>query len=101
MDGDEPRSFPQLRLFLWFAVPLVLAAAAYVHWFQAPPDPQSALPWDDEARREVQSVVENRFVEPLTHDRSDALFDAAMKGYVVRLDPFSRYFTAAERGALD
>jgi carboxyl-terminal processing protease len=100
-DRDEPGPLAHLRRILWFAVPLALAAAAFVRWFQAPPSGDSTLAWDDRARREVQSVVERRFVEPLTKERAEALFDAAMKGYVERLDPFSRYFTAAERGALD
>lgn len=57
--------------------------------------------WDDAARREIQGIVESRYVEPL-HDRdARELFDAAMEGYVGGLDPFSAYVPPSERRTLD
>lgn len=92
---------PSLRLFALVVVPLLLAAGVSIHWIQRPAAPEPVFAWPDEARREVQGVVESRYVEPVTKERSEELFDAAMKGYVEGLDPFSRYFTQTERGALD
>jgi carboxyl-terminal processing protease len=89
-----------MRTFLLVALPLTAAAAFAVHWLQSShADP--ALAWPDDARREVQALVENRYVDTITAERSDELFDAAMRGYVGELDPFSRYFSASERPALE
>lgn len=63
--------------------------------------PDSRLLWDDDVRREVQAIVEYRYVDPLDEVREQELFDSAMRGYVGELDPFSRYFSADERPDLD
>src|SRR5689334_7240309 len=57
--------------------------------------------WSEPARREVERLVAERFVDPVGTERSQRLFDAAMRGYVEELDPFSRYFTAEEKKTLD
>lgn len=63
--------------------------------------PDSRMVWDDDIRREVQAIVEYRYVDPLDEQREQRLFDAAMRGYVGELDPFSRYFSPEERPDLD
>lgn len=98
---DTPDARPSLRLFVLVVVPLLVAAAVSIHWIQRPAAPEPVLGWPEEARREIQGVIESRYVEPITKERADRLFDAAMKGYVEDLDPFSRYFTEKERAALD
>jgi carboxyl-terminal processing protease len=82
-----------------FAAAVAATTFLSVHLTQREPGPSN--PWPEDARREVQALVETRYVEPVTPDRADELFDAAMRGYVQDLDPFSRYFSAAERAALD
>jgi carboxyl-terminal processing protease len=96
-----PARGPRLWLIALVAVPAAVAAAAIVHWQRRPPAPAPTSAWADDARREVQGIVDGRYVEPITEDRAERLFDAAMKGYVEELDPFSRYYTAKERVALD
>jgi carboxyl-terminal processing protease len=89
------------RLIALAAVAAALAAAGFVQWQRRPPAPSPTSAWDDEARREVQGVVDGRYVEPIDAERAERLFDAAMRGYVGDLDAFSRYYSADERGALD
>jgi len=64
-----------------------------------PGDPETF--WDEAARREIQAIVERRYVEPIDDAAARRLFDRAMSGYVEGLDPFSRYFPADERKALE
>jgi carboxyl-terminal processing protease len=90
-----------LRVGGFFLLGLVVAALAVVRWFDRPSAPAPKLGWPEEARREIQGVVESRYVEAITAERQEELFDAAMKGYVEDLDPFSRYYTAKERAQLD
>jgi carboxyl-terminal processing protease len=61
----------------------------------APGEP--TLHWDDALRRQVQAVVETRYVDPLDEERSRRLFDAALQGYVGALDPFSSYVPPDEK----
>ncbi len=49
---------------------------------------EQQLAWDDDVRVQVQSIVGRRYVEPIHPELEQELFDAAMKGYVGRLDPF-------------
>jgi len=77
--------------------PLILAGALL--WARrvasAPGDP--TLAWDDDVRREVQAIVEKRYVEPISEEQAQRLFHAALQGYVSRLDPFSRYVAPGDR----
>jgi carboxyl-terminal processing protease len=87
----------------WLVASLAALAgsAALILWLRPHGAPEPVQPWDDDARRELQGVVESRYVDPVDARRADELFDAAMRGYVEQLDPFSRYFSAEERSALD
>lgn len=99
---DEPADArPSLRLFVLVVAPLLLAAALSIHWLERPGAPEPVFAWPDDARREIQGVVESRYVEPITKERSEQLFDSAMRGYVEGLDRFSRYFNEKERATLD
>ena len=81
--------------------PAVLAAALLYarHVTSSPGDP--TLFWDDDVRREVQAIVEHRYVDPVDEERSRHLFQAALQGYVSRLDPFSRYVPPEDRRRQD
>jgi carboxyl-terminal processing protease len=102
VDDDDFDGGFDWKLYAAFVVPLAVGAAVFVHflqhaWTRAPSD----VGWSDDARREVQSIVESRYVEPVGDERSEALFDAAMKGYVEELDPFTRYYSAKDRATLE
>ncbi len=92
----------QARPFFLLVSPILLGAAlwAVIH-FRPHHDSGDLLYWDHAIHEEVQRTVDGRYIEPLDESRQRELFDAAMQGYVGRLDPFSRYFTPAERRALD
>jgi carboxyl-terminal processing protease len=96
--GRGPRP---LRIAAAFVATVAVAAAALLLLMRRAPAPEPSLAWPDDARREVQALVESRYVDPMTAERADRMFDAAMRGYVGDLDQFSRYFPASERTALD
>jgi carboxyl-terminal processing protease len=98
---DDSSAERSARRWLTLGLALLAAAVAFVLWMRRHGAPDPAQPWDDDARRELQGIVESRFVDPVDARRSDELFDAAMRGYVEDLDPFSRYFNAEERTALE
>jgi len=100
-DSTGRATGPRLWLIAAVAVPAAVVAAALVHRQNRARAPEPSSAWADDARREVQGIVDSRYFEPVDRDRAEALFDAAMKGYVEDLDPFSRYYTAKERAALD
>lgn len=102
MTRDDGRSFlPTVRGAAVFLVTACAASAALFHFAHRAPPREPSLEWADDARRELQGVVENRYVEPMTPERAERQFDAAMKAYVHDLDQFSTYFPAGERLALD
>jgi carboxyl-terminal processing protease len=85
------------RLALLLVSPLVLAGALlWARRFVSTP-PEPTLPWDDDVRREVQAIVEQRYVEPIDGPQARRLFHAALQGYVSHLDPFSRYVPPEDR----
>lgn len=90
-----------MKLVVLVVLPLVAAVGAFVLWQRRAPTPAPTSEWPDDARREVQGIVESRYVDPIPPARADELFDAAMRGYVEDLDAFSRYYSAKERAALD
>lgn len=57
--------------------------------------------WDDAVRRDIQAIVESRYVDPIGDAEARRLFDEAMRGYVEALDPYSRYVPAEDRPALE
>jgi len=79
----------------------LLATSLLVVWLTHDPAPTSDLFWQDDARIEVQELIEDHYLEPLTDEVEQHLFDSALRGYVRGLDPFSRYFDAAERRELE
>lgn len=81
--------------------PLVLAAALLYARRVATSAGETTLYWDDDARREVQAIVERRYVDPLDAERSRKLYQGALQGYVSRLDPFSRYVAPEDRKRQD
>jgi len=97
-------SDPRRRTLVIFAaasVALAVAAGAALQRRRRPAAPEPTTAWADDARRELQGVVESRYVTPIDQERAEELFDAAMRGYVEDLDPFSRYYAAKERSSLD
>jgi len=94
------------RHLLGAALLFVVSPAAFVAvllWTRSrathPGEPE--LFWDEAARREVQAIVERRYVDPLDDEDARRLFHEAMSGYVSGLDPFSRWFPPSERRALE
>jgi len=90
-----------LRVFLVVVSYSMLTTTLGLLWLSRMGEPEPELPWNDDARREIQTLVEQYYVEPLDDGDAVELFDGAMKGYVGGLDPFCRYFTPEERRALD
>ena len=88
-------------LFVLLLSHAALATAIVLLWARSDPAPESDLYWNDTERLEVQSLIEQRYVDPVDPVRAEELFHAALNGYVHRLDPFSRYFSPAERRELD
>lgn len=90
-----------LRLSLVVFSYALMATSLGFLWVRRSVDPEPELFWHDEARREIQSLVENRYVDPLTDSDAEDLFDSAMEGYLAGLDPYSRYFPEDGRQELD
>lgn len=100
-DDDDFAARRVANRWLVASLAALAGSAVLVLWLRPKGTPEPVQPWSDDARREVQGIVESRFVDPVDGKRAEELFDAAMRGYVEQLDPFSRYFSAGERSALD
>ena len=89
-----------LRTTFLIVSPLLFAMVLFTLLRLRPWD-RPDLYWDDGVRERVQRIVGTRYIEPLDEAQERELFDAAMRGYVGTLDPFSRYFDEDERRELD
>lgn len=89
------------RLAFLVVSPLVFFAALLTarRVLEAPGDPEGF--WDDSLRREVQAIVERRYVDRIGEAEARRLFQSALQGYVSRLDPFSRFVPPEEKSQLD
>lgn len=89
------------RLAFLVVSPLAFALALFLvrRFVQSPGDPDTY--WDDGLRREVQAVVQNRYVDPIDEREARRLFEGALQGYVASLDPYSRYVPPEEKGRVD
>lgn len=89
------------RLLLIVFSYTMLATSLAIVWSIRNTRPEPELFWSDDVRREVQELVEDRYVDPIDDTRAEELFDASMWGYVGQLDPFSRYFDADGKRELE
>jgi carboxyl-terminal processing protease len=89
------------RLLLIVFSYTMLAASLAIVWTVRNVVPEPELFWSEDVRREVQGLVEARYVDPVDDERAEALFDSAMWGYVGQLDPFSRNFDAESKHELE
>jgi carboxyl-terminal processing protease len=90
------------RAWAFFVVsPAVLLGALWLarRTVTSPGDPDTY--WDDDLRREVQAIVEARYVDPVSEEEARRLFHAALQGYVSELDPYSRFFPPEQRTEVD